>query len=782
MINRRVAWIAAILIVSGCATYTGVKLENRYGTPAPRDRVVEAVTPGDVDYWNDVKPVIEQRCVVCHACYDAPCQLKMSSIEGIERGASPAIVYNQYRLKMTQPTRLFEDAKSVPEWRELGFYPVLNEYGDSIEANREADVMHRILTLKQENPLPEGKLLPDSFDLKLDRKQFCAQPGSFEEYARKYPLWGMPYALPGIEADRQTTLLQWLEQGSTYTARSPLPVEFRDEVLRWETFLNGDSLKAQLAARYIYEHLFLSHLYFPDLDNRRFFNIVRSATPPGKLVDLIATRRPYSDPGVGRVYYRIVEEFGTVVAKTHMPYALTAARMNRWQEWFIEADYTVTELPSYEERYASNPFRTFNDMPVKSRYRFMLDEAQNTIMSFIKGPVCRGQVALSVINDHFWVFFVDPDDAKLEIIEDFLASQEENMELPASTESIYRPIAHWRRYSKQQKALLAAFDQYLSERLTDPGDVSLDVVWDGDGVNDNATLTIFRHIDSATVEKGLVGKPPKTAWLIGYGLLERIYYLLVAGYDVFGNVGHQLLTRVYMDFLRMEGETGFLLLLPQEARERERAYWYREADDEVMQYMVLPRFESKMVPAIDYRTNDEKNELFGFLRERLRPVIPTQHDLESIGKPAISDALGPLEDLIGQAVTLMPQTVFVEISGQSGNSYVTLVRNNAHLNITSLLKEQKFRIPDEDTLSVIPGFLGAYPNAFLIVNEADLDRFVDMTSTLRTEGDYARLLDTYGVRRTSPNFWRQSDAFHAAYEQDAPVEYGLFDYNRLENR
>ena len=57
-----------------------------------------------------------------------------------------------------------------------------------------------------------------------------------------------------------------------------------------------------------------------------------------------------------------------------------------------------------------------------------------------------------------------------------------------------------------------------------------------------------------------------------------------------------------------------------------------------------------------------------------------------------------------------------------------------------------------------------------------------MTSTMRTEGDYARLLDTYGVRRTSPNFWRQSDAFHAAYEQDAPVEYGLFDYNRLENR
>ena len=32
---------------------------------------------------------------------------------------------------------------------------------------------------------------------------------------------------------------------------------------------------------------------------------------------------------------------------------------------------------------------------------FLLDEAQFTIMNFIKGPVCRGNVALSVIQDRF---------------------------------------------------------------------------------------------------------------------------------------------------------------------------------------------------------------------------------------------------------------------------------------------------------------------------------------------------------------------------------------------
>ena len=29
-------------------------------------------------------------------------------------------------------------------------------------------------------------------------------------------------------------------------------------------------------------------------------------------------------------------------------------------------------------------------------------------MTFIRGPVCKGQIALNVIQDHFWVAFMDP--------------------------------------------------------------------------------------------------------------------------------------------------------------------------------------------------------------------------------------------------------------------------------------------------------------------------------------------------------------------------------------
>ena len=95
------------------------------------------------------------------------------------------------------------------------------------------------------------------------------------------------------------------------TAHQPLSKQQTNEVeYLWEAFLNDDSLKQQLTSRYIYEHLFLSHIYFSDFQKAtpnspiQFFALVRSATPPGLPVKRIATRRPYDDPKVERVYYR----------------------------------------------------------------------------------------------------------------------------------------------------------------------------------------------------------------------------------------------------------------------------------------------------------------------------------------------------------------------------------------------------------------------------------------------------------------------------------------------
>ena len=68
-------------------------------------------------------------------------------------------------------------------------------------------------------------------------------------------------------------------------------------------FFNADDAKHAVTARYLYEHLFLAHLKFGTPTNE-FYELVRSRTAPGEPIDLIATVRPYDDPGVERFYHR----------------------------------------------------------------------------------------------------------------------------------------------------------------------------------------------------------------------------------------------------------------------------------------------------------------------------------------------------------------------------------------------------------------------------------------------------------------------------------------------
>ena len=776
-------WLLVILLMSGCAAIDSYQFEQRYGKAQPRERVVASLPPGNVDFWSQVKPIIDQRCVVCHGCYDAPCQLKMSSIEGITRGASKEKVYDQGRLKEMSLTRLFEDAHSVVEWRDKGFHPVLNEYADTAEANREASAMYQMLRLKQENPLPAVKQLPDSFDLSLNRKQVCTKVEEFDNYADKNPLWGMPYAFPGLDRAEQDVLTSWIDQGAVYTARPPLPTPFVEQINRWEQFLNASSLKQQLASRYIYEHLSYAHLYFPDVDEKRFFTLVRSLTPPGQPIEIVSTRRPYDAAGTTKFYYRINEYVATIVDKTHMPYALDDKRMQRWKSLFVDADYKVTQLPPYDDAQASNPFQTFAELPITSRYKFMLDEAQFTIMAFIKGPVCRGDVALDVIDDNFWVFFTDPDRPSERRLEKFLALNAQSLQLPASTGSDnYRSIHHWHQYAAQQKDFLTKKDQFLADNYGEPGAITLDGIWDGNGVNQNASLTVYRHFDNATVEKGLLGQPPKTAWLIDYTLLERIHYLLVAGYDVYGNLGHQLDTRLYMDFLRMEGEANFLTMLPQAARVKERDFWYRDANPDLKVYISNPAFDKQSIPGITYRSDNPKLELYAMLRQHLADVLPTKHDMASIQDTGVRDQLNRLNQLVGKPATVMPENALLQVETNAGSMYFTLLRNSAYANMSAVFGDSKNRLPDEDTLTVLPGFIGAYPNAFFVVDAQRLPDFVDALSGLETESGYAGVVDTYGIRRSNSDFWSHSDAFHEGYRKLSPLTYGVLDYNRFENR
>jgi len=727
----------------------------------------------DQDYPPQIKPIVEQRCMVCHGCYDAPCQLKLDAFIGLERGASKKKVYDGTRLDTAELTRLFEDAHTVEAWRNKGFYPVLRE------EEPDKGILRNLLVLKQRNPLPPGRTLPSSFDFGLDRDQNCPRADQLGEFVRRHPLWGMPYGFPGLDEQQHRQMITWLEAGANGVHVPPRPADERDAVARWEQFFNGTSLKQQLMARYIYEHLFIGNLYFDELGQPSvYYKMVRSSTPPGQPIKVIASRRPYDDPGGDPFWYRLQSRQTAVLDKRHMPYVLNDARMQRWQTLFIDADYTVEKLPGYELSVAANPFVSFRALPVNTRYRFMLEEAQFTIMGFIKGPVCRGQVALNVIDDHFWVAFIAPSAMDSAQTAGYLADQSANLRLPEGSNGLLVTLATWHNYAKRQQELLKAKAAYISKRV-DQGEIkkNLGVIWDGDGHNTNAALTIFRHNDSASVVKGFVGREPKTAWIIDYSLLERIHYLLVAGFDVFGNVGHQLESRLYMDFLRMEGEQNFLEFLPEDLRLKLRDYWYRGARDDVKNYVLSPenaRYERKT--AIHFNSDDPKQEFLDMLRARLPGAISKRYDNRN-------PKLIPLLRGENKAFSLMPEVTFLDVIDSQGKDHAyTLLRNSAHSNNAQIFAEEDRRLPAEDTLTVVEGFIGSYPNIFMQVLDRDLEQFVTALTNLETEADYAKLLDDYGVRRNASWFWRLSDGLHELYKQQQPVEAGLFDLNRYENR
>ena len=796
LVPRSVVKLCLIAVVlSGCAAVVGsFQMDQRYGKPHVIERTLAASaaeTDSVPEFYRDIKPIVDRRCVVCHGCYDAPCQLKMTSFGSIDRGASKQKVYDGTRLLAANLTRLSIDAGTTEEWRGEGFFPVLNERRQTLEANREGSLIYRMLELKQAHPLPQVDVLPDSFDFSLDRDQQCAKIEEFDSFAQDKPLWGMPYGLPAIPASERETIERWVETGARARFPGIKPTTHALEIDRWEHFLNGRSLKQQLVSRYIYEHLFLADLYFDEASSTpgqqpEFFKLVRSRTAPGRAIDVIASRRPFDDPN-GNFYYRLQRVKTTTLAKLHMPYKLDRARMQRWRELFYKVDYNVTELPGYDPEVASNPFITFIQLPLRSRYEFMLDEAQFTIMGFIKGPVCRGQVALNVINDHFWVLFVDPKQMDEEAAE-FLAKERKYLRLPAAEESNeLTPLTSWLSYSKDEHQYMQAKKAELRRRFDQGMRLGLNSLWDGDGHNRNAALTIFRHFDSASVVKGLVGDTPKTAWVIGYPLLERLHYLLVAGFDVFGNVGHQLLTRLYMDFLRMDGEYNFLLFLPRDTASKELDFWYRGEEDAVVRYLKDLHSRNYETSAIRYKTDNPKKEFFNLVKARFGSDVIAPDPINSRPAPPVTAAyqrqLQRLAHVHGVSLEQMPEQSLMQLQLNNGRrELVSLIRNRSHSNVAQLFGEKRREIPEEQTLSVTESVIGAYPNAFFKVTENTLPDFVDRVAKLNSERDYARLMSTYGVRRTNSQFWQFSDNIQNEYMRANPIEGGVLDYNRLENR
>ena len=782
-----------ILILSACSKKESVTAEQA----TVEYDLLYSLPEETVSYDEQVRPILESRCVVCHGCYDAPCQLKLSSPEGIHRGGNKDKVYDGARITAVDPTRLFIDAMTTEQWRQKKFHPVLNEAVANPLANLENSVMYRMLRQKQLHPQARTGMLSDDFDLGLDRAQTCPTIDEFDEYAARHPEGGMPYAMPNLDRDEYNTLVHWLAQGAPMP-EDKRPTELAEkQIKQWEAFLNGKSSKERLVSRYLYEHLFQAHLHFDGTNVREFYRLVRSDTPPGEPVGIISSRRPYGDPA-GPVYYRIVRHQGGVVAKSHLVYELSEKRMQRYKELFIEPEYEVASLPSYEAHVASNPIKTFAAIPVKSRYRFLLDDAKFFIEGFIKGPVCRGQVALNVIEDQFWVVFFDPDAEIMSSDDEFLNQVANYLASPSELEDNFRLLASRRHY----RSLFRKYVQMKESAVKEFNPVyirdAMRYIWNGDGSNPNAALTIFRHMDSASVNYGFIGDYPETAWVIDYSVLERIHYLLVAGFDVYGNLGHQLNTRLYMDFLRTEGEDFFLAFMPAEQRPVIRDSWYQgirrsnKGDEGDVTWL------SKEI-VTGYKTDDPQLELYRHLESYLGSLAG---DVDYINRcttdlcqpetsPEIlraDKAMQKAAKMDGLIVQILPDVAFVRVrmGGKPDEDLAyTMISNKAYKNVTSMFVSEKpidARDYEEDTQTVVRWLEGSYPNFFYVVDLDDIESFVEEYNALSNREEYEAFIARYGLRRTSEDFWKHADWFNEQYAREEPLLSGIYDFNRYQNR
>ncbi len=797
-----------LLAVTGCAPDYIVKETNYealYGPSEPKQRVLseqeyyQDLKEGKVSYVKDIKPILDSRCVACHACYDAPCQLKLSSFEGLDRGATKQRVYDGARLEPAPPTRLFIDATSTEQWREKDFYPVLNERINSAQAELNNSLLAKLLQMKRDYPLPEKGKLDDSFELDIDRTLECPTVDEFVDYQYEHPSWGMPYAMPGLSLDQEYTIMKWLKQGAKIEPKPDLSSKAATKIKQWETFFNGTSLKQQLVSRYIYEHLFLGHIHFLGHPDNEFFRLVRSSTAPGQPVVEIPTLLPYDDPGSEPFYYRLRPVDETIVDKIHFVYELSDQKMKRYKELFLEPDYQVTELPSYDPKLAANPFKTFLALPYTSRYKFMLDDAQYFVSGFIKGPVCRGQIALNVIRDRFWVVFLNPGGLTQypeleEEIHNFMVEQNPTLSLPvAAGDDI--GLFGWRKYNALAEEYLKNKDAFANQLIDEYGGFQMDDIWNGDQNNQNAALTVFRHFDSATVVKGLVGDTPLTAWVVDYPIFERIHYLLVAGFNVYSTVGHQLAARMYMDFLRMDGENNFLRFMPADQRNAIHKSWYKGLSGRIANFFDTPYYSKNHESGVQYKTTHYKKEFFDQIRQHLGKAagpIDTINDCEQEAcvRPGTSplqqnvdEKMRRLAGLKGGELDLLPEMSFVRIKNQAGEEDLvyTILLDKALGNVAFMLAESIRREPAEDAITIVPGFLGSYPNFFFHVEPDQLDDFIDSIKSSRTNEDKELFYSTYGIRRTNPDIWQYSDWFNEQHKEDRGERAGLFDMNRYRN-
>jgi len=346
--------------------------------------------------------------------------------------------------------------------------------------------------------------------------------------------------------------------------------------------------------------------------------------------------------------------------------------------------------------------------------------------------------------------------------------------------------ALWEYYDARQK-------YYMAHHYEGQG---YDAIWKGNKASDSPILTVYRHFDSASVHKGVLGDLPRTMWAMDYPHLERIYYALVAGFDVYGTLGHQLAVRLYMDGLREEGESYFLSFMPAEQRRPMMESWYKGVKPKNVTY-----YDAGIPGKITYKTEDPKREFIenivnnhilkeaGISFDKVNylqaghefPPLPDKYETMADYLQAFQSVSKPGTEFFSLIDDFNANVVYICIRKNDGSdAVVSMVINRWHDNVTFMFDEKASLDPSKDNADFLVGFHGSYPNYFIDIHQDDLPDFFDLLTNLGHLSDdvAAKRFHKYGINRANKDFWKHYDWFQERFNQDQPVHSGLFDLNR----
>jgi hypothetical protein len=800
---------------------------NRFTNWADRDK-----------YLGQIQPILAKRCVVCHGCTDAPCQLKLNSYADLIDGASPVSYY---------ATRIWNAGYPGSRKNAKTFHSVIgNNLNDSI--------LYKFIQLGMKNTTAEDA--KGAFDLeslrdyqhKLDKTakfQCVASTNAFELFRQKHPMAGMPFGLPRLSYQEFATLQTWISEGANEPDSSilaELNAPSNPKVIHnWENFFNQQSLKAQLLGRYLYEHLFTAHIHFDEMPGE-FFVLVRSKTAPATNpnesapIDEIITELPTDTPQTPAFFYRLKKVTEVITQKNHIVWQVNQNTLKRLDKQFMQTKWNVKDdeivLPDYS---SSNPFQVFAQIPATIRHRFMLENSKYFVESMVRGAVCVGRGATYAIADHFWVFFLKPESDVSSAAPFYRLGKGAMEALALDTKSITLAMQIKTRFDNNkrylegyEKALRLDLAKQVEAGLRKVAGLGLDDIWDGGGTNRNAWLTVIRHDASTTVHYGQEGGFPQSLWVMTYANFERLYYNLVVNFKYWGGLNHKLGTWRSMSHERLDGEDMFLSFLPEQARLTIREEYSGGlklpaqmitglignvlTGKKIKRYIDLYPLLNQGRPALTKLSGKDRADLefARLVQKRMSKTIRGHDDIlnsrlsdnQNIYNPTRQPTvkIGPIKTIAdwekyvrmvtvdrgkGRYAPYLPSITYVRVGHKGHYALYTLISNRGYLSHHSPLSEELTRAPERDTISVYRGAIGDYPELFLDIELAKAQDFLQRVQNLNQNNyqeELRNLKEDYAIRRNSAAFWPFVDWLHEKLAQtgEGYITSGILDLSKYD--